>query len=94
MHIPEEFVTFTAFFHQDFDLMFPDGNGLIEDAINHTSPEQRNVIKEYLDDLLSGKYSETELRHIWKTTRAEISPFRGNEGSCADFLKLIRSFFA
>jgi hypothetical protein len=54
MHIPEEFVTFTAFFYQDFALMFPDGNGLIEDAINHTSPEQRNVIKEYLDDLLSG----------------------------------------
>jgi hypothetical protein len=93
MHIPEEFVTLTAFFHQDFDLIFPDGEGLIEDAINHTPAEQRSVIKEYLDHLLSGKYSENELRLIWKSTRAEISPFRGNEGSCADFLRLIRSFF-
>ncbi|WP_363346164.1 contact-dependent growth inhibition system immunity protein [Methylocystis echinoides] len=94
MVIPEEFLTFTAFFHQDFDLLFPNGEGLIEDAISHTKLEHQNIIKSFIDDLLSGKFTEDELRMIWRSTRAEISPFRGTEGSCTEFLKLIRSFLA
>jgi|WetSurMetagenome_2_1015567.scaffolds.fasta_scaffold1146189_1 hypothetical protein len=94
MSIPQAFIQFTAFFHQDFDLLFPEGEGLIEDAIAHTALDDQKVIKNYLDELLSGKFSEDELRTIWRSTRAEISPFRGSNGSCAEFLKLIRSTFS
>ncbi len=84
---------FTEFFHQDFDVFFPDGEGFIEDALANTPPDDRIVIKKYIEELLSDKYDEQERRLIWRSTRADISPFRGNEGSCTEFLKYLLTFF-
>ena len=92
--IPVEFMEFTAFFHQDIDVIFPDGEGMVEDAINNTPPEDRVIIKKYLEELLSDKYDEASRRLIWRSTRADVSPFRGNEGNCTAFLEYIISFFA
>lgn len=91
--IPDEFMKFTEFFHQDFDHFFPDGEGFIEDALANTPPEDRVVIKKYLEELLSDKYDEQKRRLIWRSTRADISPFRGNEGSCTEFLEYILPLF-
>jgi hypothetical protein len=91
MPIPPEFMRFTDFFHQDFDAFFPDGTGLIEDAISNTPKNDLIAIKRFLDELTSGKYDEAQLRIIWRSTNAEISPFRGQEGSCTDFLRELRS---
>jgi hypothetical protein len=92
MHIPIEFMKFTDFFHQDFDLFFSDGTGLIEDAISNTPAQDLIAIKTFLDELLtSGKYNEAQLRAIWRSTNAEISPFRGPDGSCTEFLNELRS---
>ena len=38
-------------------------------------------------ELLSGKFDEMQLREIWDRSRAEVSPFRGDEGDCTGFLK-------
>jgi hypothetical protein len=38
-------------------------------------------------ELLSGKFDEMQLREIWDKGRAEVSPFRGDEGDCTGFLK-------
>lgn len=92
--IPEEFMKFTKFFHQDIDVIFPDGEGMIEDAIANTPPKDCIVIKKYLEELLSDKYDEASRRLIWRSTRADISPFRGDEGNCTGFLDYILSFFA
>lgn len=51
---------------------------------------QLDAAKAYLDELLSGKYTESELRNIWRASKAHVSPFRGAEGSCREFLELIR----
>ncbi|WP_363346160.1 hypothetical protein [Methylocystis echinoides] len=92
MRIPAEFLTFTVFFHQDVHLFFPNG-GLIEDAIANTPEENLGVIKQSLEELNSGRYDEAQLRSIWRETKAEISPFRGEEGSCTEFLKELRTYF-
>ncbi len=92
-NIPDEFMKFTEFFHQDFDKFFPDGEGFIEDALANTPPNDRIVIKNYLEELLSNKYDEQERRLIWRSTRAHISPFRGNEGSCTEFFKYLLPLF-
>lgn len=93
MKIPIEFLHFTEFFHQDFDVFYSDEKSLIEDAIGNTPPEDLAPIRNFLDELLSGKYSEAQLRSIWRDTNAEISPFRGQEGNCTEFLTNLRSFF-
>lgn len=62
------------------------------DAAWHTlTKAQHETAKAQLDELLSGKYSEAELRALWRSANPEVSPFRGSEGSCTEFLKLIRS---
>ena len=91
--IPEEFLKFSEFFHQDVDSFFPDGEGFIEDAIANTPPNDRVTIKNYLEELLSDQYDEQKRRLIWRSTRADISPFRGNEGSCTEFFEYLLPFF-
>jgi hypothetical protein len=41
--------------------------------------------------MVSGSCSEEQLREIWRASRAAISPFRGQQGSCRELLKLMRS---
>lgn len=91
MQIPEAFLKLTTYFHQDVDLIYPTGEGLIEDALAALTVVERNAVKRYLIDLVSGRYDENQLRVIWRSTKADISPFRGSEGDCKGFLKYILS---
>ncbi len=91
MQIPEAFLKLTAYFHQDIDLIYPTGEGLIEDALAALTAKERNAVKTYLIDLVSGKYNEKQLRVIWQSAKADISPFRGNEGDCKGFLRYLLS---
>jgi hypothetical protein len=52
---------------------------------------EHEAAKTYLDELLSGKYSEEELRRVWRASNNLVSPFRGSEGSCTAFLEFISS---
>lgn len=94
MKIPEEFLKFTIYFHQDVDEIYSTGEELVQDALDQLTPREREVVKNYLDELVSGKYDEMQLREIWRNTRADISPFRGDEGSCKGFLEYIRSMIS
>ena len=87
MQIPEAFLKLTSYFHQDVDLFYPTGKGLVEDALSALTSEERQVVKDYPLDLVSGRYDEKELRVIWRSTKADISPFRGDEGNCKEFLQ-------
>ncbi|MGJ0391989.1 MAG: hypothetical protein ACR650_04425 [Methylocystis sp.] len=91
MQIPEAFLKLTTYFHQDIDLIYPTGEGVIEDALAALTSKERNVVKTYLVDLVSGRYDEKQLRAIWRSAKADISPFRGNEGDCKGFLGYILS---
>jgi hypothetical protein len=90
--LPGAFLKMTAFFHQDIGVLYPTGEEIVEGALAQLTPQERDSVKHYVDELLSGRYDEAQLREIWRNTRAEISPFRGDDGNCGEFLKYIRSF--
>ena len=69
MQIPEAFLKLTSYFHQDVDLFYPTGKGLVEDALSALTSEERQVVKDYPLDLVSGRYDEKELRVIWRSTK-------------------------
>jgi len=56
--------------------------------------DEAKIVKKYLDELLSGKYSEEDFRELWRETESVIIPFNDEEGSCADFIEFIRSRYA
>lgn len=72
--IPEEFLTLGRWFHQDCDYGCETLEQVIENAIASAglSREQRERVRAYLDELLSGKYSNGDLSSIWRKTRAEL----------------------
>jgi hypothetical protein len=93
MQIPEEFVTLCRWFHQDCDYGHETAEEMIEGALcsANLSLAQRNVVRVYIDELVSGKYNDEELHRIWRKSGAGVSITRGLEGDTADFLRRIRS---
>ncbi|ARN82167.1 hypothetical protein B1812_14950 [Methylocystis bryophila] len=55
------------------------------------STAQRELVRAYLDELLSGKYSNGDLSSIWRKTRAELR--FGSRKSATKFLQTMRSVF-
>lgn len=88
---PQEFDDLTAFFLQNADNLYDSVEEMIDDGWESLSPKQRIVARDFLDEILSGNYSEGQLREIWRASRAAISPFRGRHGSCRELLDLMRS---
>jgi len=93
MQTPQEFVTLSRWFHQDFDWGHETGEQAVEAAISNAnlSVAQLNVVSAYLDELLSGKYNDEELERIWRKAGAEISILTEEEGNAAGFFRGLRS---
>jgi hypothetical protein len=87
MTLPPPFQKFTSYFHQDIDTVYESPEELVHEALYDFTPQDRQALKEYMAELLSGKFDEMQLREIWDRSRAEVSPFRGDEGDCTGFLK-------
>lgn len=88
---PAEFDDLTAFFLQGADQLYDSVEEIIDDGWASLTPEQQIVARDFLDEILYNNYSEEHLREIWRASRASISPFRGQEGSCRELLELMRS---
>jgi hypothetical protein len=91
MPVPDEFNRLCVWFHQDAWAHFATTEQVIADAISNLNDSQRKVVRAYLDELLSGKYTEEELQCIWRTTSAGVSISSGQEGDSARFLRMVRS---
>jgi hypothetical protein len=89
--IPEEFNTIVEFLVPDIQYLYPNVEDLFDTRLQEMTTAQRNIVKNYLDELLSGKYQEEDLRVMWRASEARLLPFWGDEGSCAEFLKIMRS---
>jgi hypothetical protein len=73
MQIPEEFYDFCLYLHQDsFDVYGTDPKGIAAGAMRHMSKAQKQTLAAFLDELLSGKYSNEQLDEIYRGTDAEI----------------------
>jgi hypothetical protein len=90
---PPEFNDLTAFFLQYAEDLYSSVEEMIDDGWESLDPKQRVVARDFLDLILSESYSEEQLREIWRASRAAISPFRGQRGSCRKLLELVRSRF-
>jgi len=93
MQISDEFAKLCAWFDQDCDYGHETMEQIIEAALSNAnlSVAQRNVVRAYLDDLLSGKYNDQQLERIWRKSGAGVSILTDQEGNPANFLRMIRS---
>lgn len=91
--IPEEFNAFMMRFYQGATWDFSSEEELIDWALELLGDNERPIAKANLDELLSGKYNEEDLRAMWRSSKADLVPFMGEEGSCTEFLELIQSRF-
>jgi hypothetical protein len=92
--IPDAFYEISNTFHQDTHLIYKTLDEAIRASIKYLTQEERQIAKNYLDELLSGKYNDEQLAAIWEKTDAGSGGFgitRGNEGDAAGFLSLIRA---
>jgi hypothetical protein len=95
--MPEEFRAIGGIFHQDIHLDYPSIEALAEVAVAVATRRELVILKDYLDELLSGKYGGDELRAIWRKTGGELL-FRNAKGrnaaekpGVALFLRLMRA---
>jgi hypothetical protein len=90
MNLPDVFQQLAVYFHQDVDTAYANLEELVHNALYSYTVEQRQALKDFMDELTSGNYDEAQLREIWLRSKAEVLPFWGNEGSCSEFLSHLR----
>lgn len=74
MTVPEEFYDFCLYLHQDSASVYgPDVQDWITGALGHMTHAQRRVLRGFLDDLVSSKYSDEQIARLYRSTNAEIA---------------------
>jgi hypothetical protein len=87
MQIPEAFYDFCLYLHQDsFEVYGREPEDIAAGALRHMSKEQKLALRAFLNQLLTGTYSDDELQEIYRGTDADIS-FR----PVRFFLELVRN---
>ena len=72
MKTPRVFDVVCGRFIQDVELIVLSEDDLISFATETLGKNERSDLKLYLDELLSGKYSDEKLLSIWHSTPASI----------------------
>ncbi|HRF07199.1 MAG TPA: hypothetical protein PL193_00930 [Xanthobacteraceae bacterium] len=72
MNAPEEFYDFCLYLHQDFLVYGPEPRDWIRGAMLHMNEDRRSVLKDYLEELLNGGYSDSDLQKVYLNTDAEL----------------------
>lgn len=93
---PDAFKAVCSMFHQDALRNFTTWENVIAPAIGTLDRSQMIVVKDYLNELLTGKYGVDELTDLWNRTPAQITIFNGSDESVKEsgivyFLELMRS---
>ena len=88
MQIPREFNDMCYHFHQDVGLLGFSGEKIIGNAVNSLTPEQRDTVRRFLDELLNGQHDAAEIKKVWWDSPAEIYPL--NEEGLLQLLKMLR----
>ena len=89
MIVPDQFKPIFKKLIQDIDLIYPTAEAAIEDIVMSLGLKQNISVKNYFDDLISGRYTSSQLDSIWRNSGAEIF-FKGGDKSL-QFLRLMRS---
>jgi hypothetical protein len=59
-----EFARLCQGFHQDCMVLAPCKEALVDDLLKHISPAEHHALKQFLDRLLGGRYTHSELRGL------------------------------
>jgi hypothetical protein len=86
---PEEFKKVCRNLVQDLDLVVSTPEELIQVALMGVEPQERPAIKGFLDELLSGRYSDDQLKAIWWSMPSD-TVFHEGKGVVA-FLTMLRN---
>ena len=88
MKIPDAFYQFCLRLHQDsFILYGREPEDLAAGPLQHMPKERKLALRAFLNELLTGNYSDDELQEIYRKGDADIG-FRGE--SLRHFLALVR----
>jgi hypothetical protein len=87
MQVPAEFKRFTRCFWQGSDLEAADEKNWIARALNLNTPEQKAVIKRFLDELLNSDADVQELQRVWNSGSP---PYGMHDDHVRSFLSLVR----
>jgi hypothetical protein len=60
----------------------------VQIALLEIGPQERPAIKAFLDELLSGRYGDDQLRDIWWSMPSDVVFYEGKD--VATFLKMLR----
>jgi hypothetical protein len=89
---PEEFKKVCRNLTQGLDLVVSTADEFVQHALLGIEPHERPAIKAFIDELLSGRYSDDELKSIWWTMPSDIV-FHAGRGVVA-FLTMLRNELA
>lgn len=87
MQIPDEFHQLCTLFYPGIYDEYPTREACISAVVQSFQGERKENLKRFLDDLLSGRYSDTELRQAWRSTSPS---YDFNEGGHRAFLNNVR----
>ena len=65
MRIPAEFQLLVTCFYQGSDKEFSSLEDWAAMALRLSEQERSPIVKQFLDELLSGRYSDAELQRVW-----------------------------
>jgi hypothetical protein len=89
---PEEFKKVCRNLVQGLDLVVSTPEQLMQVALLGIAPHERRPIKAFLDELLSGRYSDEQLKDIWWSMPADLVFHEGED--VAAFLTMLRNAVA
>lgn len=88
MKVPYEFDQLAKGFYPGSNAETETMEQWIESVVrNHRSEQRKTIIKKFLDELLSGNYSDAELHQIWSSTSPS---YNFSEGGHRVFLTEVR----
>jgi hypothetical protein len=85
---PEEFRKVCRNLVQDLDLVASTPQELMQVAMLGIEPQERPAIKAFIDELLSGRYSDDQLKEIWWSMPSDIVFHEGK--GVVTFLRMLR----
>jgi hypothetical protein len=89
--IPDDVKVLCHTFHEGVSEVYSSTDEMIKDAVAKLNESQRAVVRAYLDELTSGKYSEEELWRLWYEAGARIRITTGIPGESTRFLGMIKA---
>jgi hypothetical protein len=75
MKIPPAFDKLSNMFHQDWDIVFNSLDEAISESARPLTRDEKTAAKEFLDQILTGRYSDADLAEMWNETSGGAGGF-------------------